>query len=168
MEKTTKIKIGVAVVYSAALVAVGRYTTPEKVKIETKTVTVEKVVYKDKEDDKEKKHEHTVVKEDKKPDGEVLTTTDTTYDDNKEDKKTDDTITNTSTTQDNIKEVTRGSAPVTISALGGVYINGITPVYGLSVTKPILGPLTVGIWGITSTNPSVVGPSCGLSVGLTF
>jgi hypothetical protein len=158
---TTKTKAAIGGTALLASFAVGRYTVPEKVKTETKTVTVEKVVYKDREVIADHKKEHVVVVEDKKPDGEVVTKTDTTYDDTKTDKKTDTTNTDTTTTADKTQEVTRGDSKVTLSALAGLRISDKTPVYGVSISKPILGPLTIGIWGLNDS-------SVGCSIGFTF
>jgi hypothetical protein len=49
-----------------------------------------------------------------------------------------------------------------ISALGGMqFENSFQPVYGISVTKSIVGPVTAGVFGL---NNGIV----GLSIGLNF
>ncbi len=52
---------------------------------------------------------------------------------------------------------------VNISLLAGVSKGStVNPlIFGASVTKPILGPITVGIWGFTDL-------SCGVSIGVQF
>lgn len=157
----TKYKVMIVLAYTLVAVAVGRYTVPEKVKIETKIVEVEKKTDKDVENKTDKKHKQTIIVKNVKPDGASTTTTTITYDDNKESKKNDTVTDNKSVTTDTSKEVVRGDSKVTISALAGASISTGLPAYGLSVTKPILGPLTVGLWGLNNG-------TCGGSVGITF
>ena len=134
--------------------AVGRWSAPEKVKIQT--VEVEK-----KTEDKKVNiddHKVTTIVETDKPDGTKTKTTVIT--DNKDtkvvDKKTDDT------TKTTTKEIDKSSSNVTISALAAINITSPgLPIYGASVTKPILGPITVGIFGFQNG-------MAGASVGLTF
>lgn len=156
MTLKTKLIIGTVGVLSAF--AVGRYTVPEKVRIETKTVEVEKKT--DTTNTDQKKHQETVTVEVKKPDGTVETTTKTVVDTNT-DRKTKDVESDTTTT-DKLKEVTRGSSPVTILAVGGIHLQGIpTPFYGATVSKPILGPFTVSVGGYSDATITA-------GVGLTF
>ncbi len=131
----------------------GRWLAPTKVVTEVKTVEVEKKTDTTKTNTNE--HKTTVITT--KPDGTSQTVI---TDDTHTGSKTTDTtsITNTS---DTTKEVTRPSSKVTLSALGGVDIHNLsTPIYGVSISKPILGPLTAGAWGL---NTGAVGVSIGLS-----
>lgn len=153
----TKYKVGIAVVVVLASFAAGRFLTPEKVRIETKIVEVEKKV--DTEDKKNDTHKHTVIVKKTNKDGTSTTTTDVTYEDKTETKKNDVVTDNKST--DRTKEVTSGSSRVTLSALVGVSVTTGLPVYGASLSKPVLGPLTLGIWGLNNG-------TCGGSVGFTF
>jgi len=143
--KTKLLIVGVALL---AAFAAGRYTVPEKVKIVTQTVEVEK-----KQENSDLK-EHTKTTIVKKPDGSSVTTIETVADD-----KTNETDSSTIDTQTS-KEITRESQ-VTISALAGVNISSPAMVYGASVTKPILGPITIGLWGLSNA-------TIGVSVGLSF
>lgn len=147
----------ILIVCALALVtafAVGRWSAPEKVKIQT--VTVEK-----KTEDKQvaiDDHKLTTITETDKPDGTKVKTT--VISDNKDtkvdDKKTDDL------SQTTTKETEKSSSKVTISLLGAVDLSDPTsPTYGLSITRPILGPITLGIFGLQD---KVV----GMSIGLTF
>jgi hypothetical protein len=152
----TKTKIIIVSIGLIAAFAVGRWAAPEKVRIETKVVEVEKKVEDTKKDVVKHKETHTV----KKPDGteETTTTEDTTTKSDKHD--TDSTTTETDTT----KEVTRGSSKVTVLALAGLPVSfntAVVPIYGVSVSKPILGPITIGAWGLSNS-------TAGFSIGLTF
>ena len=146
VENKTKVIAGTLLL--AGAFAFGRWTVPTKVKIETKIVEIER---KDKDLHKDRKKKTIIVKN---PDG---TTTTTITDDTTTDRhETDNLNKNT----DTLKEITRGSQ-VTVSALAGVKIQGPTSIdYGLSITKPVLGPLTIGVFGLKS---GTVGASVGLS-----
>ena len=144
--------IGVVVLLGAF--AAGRWSAPEKVKIQT--VTVEKKTD-DKKSDTED-HKKITVTETTKPDGTKTKTTVITDDRNTktEDKSTDDT------TKTMTKEVDKSTSKVTISMLAAENLSSPSiPIYGVAITKPILGPLTVGIFGFQNS-------MAGVSVGLTF
>lgn len=151
---TTKQMLIIGSIALLGAFACGRWLAPTKVI--TKTVEVEK-----KTDDKTvdtNRDKLTTITETDKPDGtKVKTTTISDVTATKlEDKSTDDTLKETS------KEVDRDSAKVTVSLLAGVKLSGpSTPVYGLAITKPILGPITVGLFGFQNG-------TVGGSVGLTF
>ena len=169
MELTIKQKLTVGV--SALLVsfAAGRYTVPEKIKIETKTVEVEKkveIVKKDVDKDAHKKI-ITVVKYSKTGKKESLTTT--VEEDTKIASKTGvtDNI-QKDLSQSTLKITEKGDSKVTISALAGVnpFVSTTTTpnnlfIYGASIYKPVLGPIGIGIFGLSNG-------SCGASVGVTF
>jgi hypothetical protein len=155
-----KYKIIIVVVSLAIAFAVGRYSTPEKIKTVTQTVTVHDIQTDTNTDKKDNKKVVTV--EDDKPTGEKVITTTTTdnSDTNTKIDQTDDTTTNTTST----KEVTKGSDKVTILGLAGTQFGKGSPlstVYGGSISKPVLGPITTGAWGLSNK-------TVGLSVGLTF
>lgn len=150
--------IALAVALLAAY-AFGRFSAPEKVKIETKLVEVEKKIEK-KETDRQNNKKTTTVTE-IKPDGTKTITKVTT------DEST--TKTNTGSIEQSVKideklnETTNSSSKVTISALAGVnpfrIDQGVD--LGAMVSKPVLGPVTIGVFGFKSG-------SMGASVGLTF
>lgn len=155
---TIKTKITICVVALLTSFAAGRFSTPEKVKIETKTVEVEKKT--ESTDTNRSSRQDSTTTEITKPDGTVEKTTHTTVDTNT-DRATHDTTTDSKST-DQLKEVTRGSAPTTILALGGMNLTGIPkPVYGMSVSKPLLGPIAVGVWGFSNL-------TVGAGIGLQF
>ena len=159
---TTKTKIIVASVSLLTAFALGRYTVPTKTKIEVRTVTVEKTIDKTQTQTDQDKHKETTVTETIKPDGTKQTVTQTVEDtQTQKDQKTVDTS-QTQTTQDKTKEITRQGSPVTILALAGVsYHNLSTPVYGASVSRNLLGPISMGVWGLSSG-------TFGVGVGLSF
>lgn len=130
--------------------AVGRFLAPTKVKTEVKTVYVEKKT----EDQKVQKHIQTVIVQ--KPDGSKETKI--TEDDNSDTK----TAESNQTVKQEDKEVIRGTGKTYIAALAGLSISNFgQPVYGASVARSVLGPITVGAWGLTNG-------TAGLSVGLSF
>lgn len=150
---TTKWKVLISIVALTTAFAAGRWTTPVKIKTEIKTVTVKEKV---KGTEKEIHRETTI--------------TETTYPDGRKEVKTviveDSTKSTTSkenTNKDKTEnqETTYATAKVTISALGGFNLSDPTPVYGASISKPILGPITIGAWGLSNK-------TLGASLGLTF
>ena len=130
--------------------AIGRYTVPVKTITVTKTVEVEKKTsdYQD--------HKVVTIVDTKKPDGTDTKTTIIT--DNRDDKTTDDTKTDTSQT----KEVSKSSDHLTLSLLAGANVSALgTPIYGGMVSKSLLGPINIGAFGMTN---KVIGFSLGVSL----
>lgn len=155
----TKSKITLSLIALLTAFAFGRFSAPEKIKIETKVVEVEK---KEVQKDLDKQvHKKTITKTTTKPDGTKSTTT-ITQDDSTFNAKTD-SKSEIDKSSDTLKEVTRSSSKVTVQGLAAVnpfhLQNGLD--LGASVCKPILGPLTVGIFGFRSG-------TVGASAGLTF
>lgn len=152
--------IGIAIIIAVSY-AFGRYTAPEKIKIVTKiSDTVQQSTDKDKDLDT---HKETKTTEVKHPDGTTETTTDVTEDTHvNTDNKTASSDTKVSETD---KEVTKSTSHLTLSALAGVQLTGVTTaspvVYGAHVTKDILGPINIGVWGLDNR-------TMGASIGLTF
>lgn len=141
--------------------AIGRWAAPEKVRIETRTVEVERKTDTADTEVNRDKHKTTKTTEIVRPDGTREITTEVT-----EDTKTDKTKKDTETSEREtdsatLKEITRSSQKVTISALYGVSVTGELPKWGASITKPFLGPFTFGAFFLT---PGVL----GCSIGLTF
>ena len=148
---SNKLKLLACCLVVVAAFAAGRWAAPEKVRTETKIVEVEKKT------SKKDEHRETTTTDVVKPDG-THTSTTTVVEDNHE-----GTTSDTSLTEVDKKEVTRGTSKVTISALAGIRPFDLTtpPVYGASITKPILGPLAVGAFFLTNG-------TVGASIGLTF
>lgn len=116
----------------------------------TKTVEAEK-----KTETERDKRKETIVVEIQKPDGTKEKTTRTVEDT----KTTRNTESKEATTQAE-KPVTRPQVSLAILA-GSPVSFPPTPVYGGYISKEIIGPITVGAWGLSS---GVV----GLAVGLNF
>lgn len=155
---STKLKVLLGVVGALTCIAIGRYTVP------IRTVTKTQIVYQDKktEDTTVKKDDHskTTIVAVEKPDG-TKTTTTTITDDDKTDSNSKSTDT-TNETETQTKTVTAGSDKVTILALGATNLNNPTSIdYGLSVSKQVLGPITIGVFGFQSSK-------VGIGLGLTF
>lgn len=150
-----KYKVGLVLSIAVLGYAAGRYTTP--IKVVEKTVVVEKIVkVKDEEKDQHKEVTKTTVT---KPDGSTQTT-ETTVTDTKKKTQTDTVADKDVSTE---KSVTFEQSRITISAMFGSNLSGlfVPPVYGLSATKPILGPVTLGGWGLSTG-------VFGVSLGVTF
>jgi hypothetical protein len=136
--RTKYIIAGVSVVLAFAG---GRFLAPEKVKIETKIVEVEK-----KTKVKDKKKDTTIV-EITRPDG------------TKEKKTviTEDTKTKTDqeTKTDTSKSVERigqsGKTHISLLA-GGTFSSGLTApvVFGGHITHSVFGPITIGVFGLSN------------------
>ncbi len=137
--------------------------TPEKVKIEEKVVYQEKTD-KTKETDTEKKKQVVTVKtEETKPDGTktIVTRTEENTDIARttlSKEQIDKTL-----TEERSKLVEMGRNRVTISALGGLDLTDLkkSPTYGGHISKPLLGPIAMGVWGLSSGTG-------GVSLGLQF
>lgn len=162
IELNMKQKVIAGVVVVIISFCAGRATVSETIKTDIKTTEQDKkqdVVATDTQTDK---HKTTTVVESTKPTGEKQVTT-TVVEDTTINHKTDTTQVDTSSnTSDSKKEVIKGATKTNISALAGLNINGgLTPAYGIAVTHEILGPLTIGAFGLSTG----VG---GLSVGISF
>lgn len=161
---TTSKKIGALAVSLLAAFAAGRWAAPTKVVTQVKTVEIENKTDKTKSDTGKDRHQETTVTEVTRPDGTKEKTTKTVTD-----TQTNTKVTSAETDKKDVesvstKEVTRDSSKVTLSALAGAQLSfsGAGPiVYGGAITKPILGPVTVGVWGLSSGTG-------GFSAGLTF
>jgi capsular polysaccharide biosynthesis protein len=171
MEKNKVVLIAAAVVVCAGCFALGRFMTPEKVRtekefvfVEKKEKTEEKSVKQDVNKDRRTEEER---REITRPDGtkEVITRKiedvsqrKTTDKDTKTEEKTDTKVTDRQET-----EKSTGRNRVTISALGALNLKNLSesPDFGAQVSKPLLGPLTLGVFGFQSGR-------AGLSLGLQF
>lgn len=149
-----KTKLIVSCIALSMAFAVGRYTAPAG--SVTKTVT-------DTASSDQKQIDRDTIKKiitttTKKPDGEEQTTTETTISTNTHVNDTKSSETHQEQT------VTIEKKPVlNVSLLAGVdVIRPLSgPVYGASVSKEFIGPITLGVWGLTNS-------TVGVSVGLNF
>lgn len=126
--------------------ALGRYTAPSvpNSTIDTKTETNKKT--------DTDTHKVTVITKDPKTGSETTTIT--------EDTKTN-TKTNTDTQIDKTVTAPKTSV-INISALAGLDTGrGFVPTYGISANKELIGPITVGAFGLTNG-------TIGVSLGINF
>lgn len=137
----TKTKIIVFTVSLVAAFAAGRYAAPTKVVTETKIVEVETT----------KRKKDIIIHEITRPDGTKEKNTEI-----KERETKNDRI-----SSDETRTITRASDKVTILGLAGVDFTSPGSKYGASISKPIIGPVTIGAFYLT---PGMV----GLGLGLTF
>ena len=147
-ELSDKAKILLSALALALAFATGRYTV-QKPAIKETVHEVQAV------DTRVDTNEHKKIIVDEKPGGEKITTiTDDTATDEKQ-ASHDDVSADITVTPPKINTLN-------ISALAGVDpLNSFKPVYGTAVTKQILGPVTIGAFGMSN---GVV----GLSVGISF
>lgn len=152
---TLKVKIIICTLSILTAFAFGRYSATSKVINDTKTQETDKKVS-DTDTDRNR-HKETTTVDVQAPDG-THTITTQVVDDTTTDRKTHSTDEDSKTTQSH-SETTYGDNKVTISALGG--INFPTPVYGISATKPVFGPVALGAWALSAK-------TVGISIGLVF
>jgi len=160
---TRKYKIVLGIVVVSLSYALGRYTAPVKIKTETKVVEVEKKTESKQKDISKDTHKTTTTIIERSPDG---ATKETTIVDEKTDydKKTkSDTLDSKTNLSDTKKEVEKERGHTTIFAMSGIDVknpsNGLS--YGLGVNRSILGPITIGVWGMSNG-------IAGCSIGLEF
>jgi archaellum component FlaD/FlaE len=154
LDKNTVILTGTCTLLAFAA---GWYATPTKTVTVTKTVEVEKKTETSKTDQDKKEHKDVTIVEVTKPDGskekrtEVRDSTETSTQTNKSD--TDQR----STTTEQTKEVTAGGSTLTLSLLGGVYVTSPEEtVYGGAVTHKFIGPLSLGVFGMSNKTGGLV------------
>lgn len=153
MPLSTKAKFFISVIALLTSAAIGRFSVQKPSVKETETIKTNTEQQKDKDT-----HTKTVVNTVKKPNGEVDTTQTTTT----------DIVSKTDTQQQSDMKLQETITPpktntLNISALiGNDFSKGlISPTYGASVTKQMLGPITIGGFGFTNG-------LLGLSIGLNF
>jgi hypothetical protein len=123
---------------------VGYYTKPDKVVTKIQTITVEKIVQHENVDTTQT----IIIKPDKTK---TIVTHTTSHTDTK--TQVDE--------KQNTEIIQTKSSSAVVSALVGYNFSNLTPVYGASVTKRVLGPINVGGWLLTNG-------TCGASVGFSF
>lgn len=143
--------------------AAGRWLAPTKIKTETKIVEVEKKSEKSTTDTDRNKHKETKTVEIVRPDGTKETTTTTVEDTNTDRKTTTAKTEESKKAESQSREETRSSSRTSIAALSGVDTSqSLNPlVYGVSISKEVLGPISIGVWGLSNK-------TYGASVGVSF
>lgn len=145
----------VVLVLAAILAAYGYGRVSAPVKIETVTKTVE--VDTKTEVKKTDKDTHKTIKVVETPDGTKVTET---VEDTTTTRKTASTETDKTST-DTESKTTYGSAKVSILGLYGVDLTGGVPKYGAAISKPFLGPVSLGAFYLT---PGVIGLQLGVAL----
>lgn len=171
MQLTKKQMIISAAVYTVVIFAAGRYTssytstdTKKEVKTDVQTKTEDQKIKTDTDRDQ---HINTVTVEKVLPDGTKETTT-TKTEDTSTQRKTDtvknetDKDTSTDTTTET-KKIESGRSKLTLSVLAGANVTNLSGgfVYGVHVTKDILGPINLGLFGLSNG-------TAGASLGISF
>lgn len=176
--KANRLALGCSLAGLLLGLALGRFGTPTKVRVETKTVEVEKV--KTVEVVKEVRVEaraqqqqlayHVVYTRSVLPGGEVQekAVVDAHRESLSHTVKDDARIEEKVQTVEVVRTVERGvekeaaRARFQVAALAGFTLQaGLSPVYGASVEYRVAGPVWVGVWGLSS-------PAAGVSLGLQW
>ena len=151
LQISTKTK---AILVSSGLLisfAMGRYSNSAPEIKETKKVEENSQKQVD-----EQSHTQTVIVYTKDPKGQPIVTETVTNDTNTKTKDID------KITEQDAKDVSPPKRNAwEVSGLFALPTPGTLPAYGVSVTKEVLGPITVGAFGLTNG-------TLGLSVGVTF
>lgn len=151
---------GIAVLTAFAL---GRYTAPVKTEIKTQTVEVEKKTEQTKIDTNKDLHRTITRVKTTKPDGSKEETTKIVEDSSTKTKATEKASEEDTKSAETSKlTVKEGSRTHLQGLLGGqASFSGVTPLsYGLNVSKTLLGPVSIGLWGL---NTGIAGVSIGLN-----
>lgn len=153
--------------------AFGRYTAPEKVKIEKEIVTVESTTKEEKKevktDAQRDKRVEKVTTEVVRPDGTKETTT-RIVEDSKTTRQTDSGTdsreeSRKASTEKSSETIEYGRDKLSLSMLAGAPISftsglGVI-VYGGHIHRNFLGPISIGVWGLSNGTG-------GFSLGLTL
>lgn len=151
MKLNSRIKVLLIVLALLSAFAVGRYTAQKSA---VKTV-VDNTTKTDIKSDKET-HRETTTTTEKQPDGTTKTITKIVEDSNTKKETNSKSETHVDQTVTTPKTNT-----LNVSALVGADIKTLTPVYGASVSKQFLGPVTIGAFGLTNG-------TVGASIGVNF
>ncbi len=159
---TTRNKLILAAVALATSFAFGRYTVPQKIEIRHEVVTVEvekKDTHKDQQTEQNRKTTETEIT---RPDGTKVRRKVT-----ETEKKTDTEIKQT-VERERDQKVTDSKVVTTFQGLSVSFIAGPNftdlgsgYVYGGHISRPFLGPVSLGVWGLSSGHG-------GISLGLQF
>lgn len=160
-----KNKVIAAVVSLLVAFAAGRHSVPVSVKTEVKTAETEKKASDTKTVTDRDRHKKTDIITVERPDGTKETHTVIT-DDTDTTRKTDSkSNTEIAKASDSKSETVRSSGHLNLSVLAGGKISfsssPIMPVYGACVSRNLVGPITIGLFGLSDG----VG---GVAVGLDF
>ena len=147
---TVRTKILGSVIILLLSFAFGRYSVSAQHTIVSSQQTADIQVKENKDT-----HTQTTITETKKSDG---TTTITTHIDNQvTDKKDATKQVETQTKTESIPEKTN---TLNLSLMGGYNLVQARPIYGALVTKQLVGPVTMGLFGLTN---GIIGATIGLN-----
>lgn len=146
----------------------GRASAPESVRVETRTLGVhaksESEIRAEGVSAEHASHREVLVTELVRPDGTRKTTTRTVTD--RQAKNASSSLAESVTSEANVKETlslkessAQAGRSLEISLLAGTGISLGSLTYGLHVSRPFLGPLTLGLWGVSN---GVAGVSLGI------
>lgn len=146
--------------------AIGRYTVPAKVVTKTVTQTVTQVVTKTVEVDKTDYYKNKILIETvtTKPDGTVIRKREFIDKSiiNHDDQTDTNTASNSSSSTTNESSKTYSSEKGSVNALVARNLHHLSEdIYGLQVSKKLIGPFSVGAFGLTDE-------TLGLSLGVNF
>ncbi len=159
---SNKIKIILIIAALTVSFAAGRYSVPTHTVTEAEKLEVEKIIETRNAEIEKERHKKTTITEITRPDGTKEKTTVIESDTKTEKKDNSSTTTDTTKLELDKKEVVKDSGRVTLSVLAGAPVHGpLAPIFGVSMTAPVLGPITVGVWGLTTSE-------VGVSLGLTL
>ena len=146
----------------AASYLCGRYSAPEKIRIETKIEKQIVEVQVEKRDEEKSGEKTEVITQIIRPDGTKISRTRIEARHESNAKSEASTETKVSEKIDKTKEITNRSG-VAVNILAGLPLASITHglVYGASFTTPFFGPIEIGAWGFTDMR-------IGISMGLRF
>lgn len=155
----TKQTIGIAASCLVLGFAFGHYFRPVEVKETDKIVTTDKKQDMTVTDTKQNEHKRTVIVEE--PNGKKTTTIEDVID--SDNHKTNVAIDTSKETEDKSKITINSTSKLNISLLAGVssFLNSPTLIYGVSFSREVLGPITLGLYGFTNK-------SGGVSLGINL
>lgn len=167
--KNRNIKIAIVLVFGVVCFALGRWLSPEKVKIQREVVVKEDTtkIEQLKTDLERLKKKKTTTVEVIRPDGTREIKTVVKEDESVRKQKSKDTTTTIvkETSEKESKEITNSSSVLTLSALVGTDITSLSSSsklqFGAHVQRTIIGPFTLGVFGLSS---GTAGFSLGLSI----
>lgn len=149
---TNKVKVIICASSIAVAFATGRYS------VSNPTIkTTEDIKSDTHEKQAEDTHTKTTIVTTKAPDGTVQQTE--TIDNSTSTHTTENTDT-TAQIQQTVTPQKTGTLNLSVIVANDFSKGGLLPVYGASITKEVLGPVTIGAWGLTS---GVLGVSLGLN-----
>lgn len=159
---STKGRIFLGAVLILGAFAFGRYSAPEKIKVEKEIVRVEVEKKEKSKDQSVDEQKDTTTIEVTKPDGTKIKKR-VVRQDRKTETSTDEKTDRVSQTKKKETKVVENSRRISVSVIAGPNFTDLKApiVFGGYISRPFMGPVTLGIWGLSSG----VG---GVSVGLQF